>query len=63
MLHVWGTGETHAGFSWVDLLARDYLENLGIDGRIILKWICKKSDEKSLTGLLWLRVGTGGRRL
>jgi len=53
MLRIWATGETHAGFSWGDLLEGDYLGNLGIDGRIILKWIFKKSDEESWTGMLW----------
>jgi hypothetical protein len=25
-----------------------------------IKWIFKKSDEESWTGLIWLRIGTGG---
>ena len=29
-------------------------------GRIILKWIFKKWDEEAWTGLIWLRIGTGG---
>jgi hypothetical protein len=28
--------------------------------RIILKWILKKWDGEAWTGLIWLRIGTGG---
>jgi hypothetical protein len=32
------------GIYWGDLTARDHLEDVGIEGRIILKWICNKWD-------------------
>jgi hypothetical protein len=45
----------HKGFWW-----GDHLEDKGIDGRIILKWLFKKWDRRAWTGLVWLRIGTGG---
>jgi hypothetical protein len=39
----WGTGELHIGFWWGDLRQGNLLEDLDVDGRIILKWIFKNS--------------------
>jgi len=39
------------------------MERLGLDGRIILKRIHKKWNEEAWTGLIWLRIGTGGGRV
>jgi hypothetical protein len=39
------------------------LEDPGIDGKIILRWIFMKWDMGIWTGLTWLRIGAGGRHL
>ena len=46
MWYVEGAEEVHREFWWRDLMERDHLENLGVDSRIILKWIFKKWDER-----------------
>jgi hypothetical protein len=55
-----GGGEVHTGFWWGNLMERNHLEDLGVDGRIILKHIFRKWDGV-LTGLIWLKTGTGER--
>jgi hypothetical protein len=59
MYHIWETGEVHTEFWWRDLEERDHTADLGVDWRIILKWIVKKSDGEAWTGLLWLRIEMG----
>jgi hypothetical protein len=46
---------------WFEILkGRDHLEDLGIDGRIIVERILWKFGGKVWTGFIWLRLGTSG---
>jgi len=49
-------------FWWGNLMERDYLEDPGAAGTIILNWIFKTWLE-AWTGFTWVRRGTGGRIL
>jgi len=42
MEHVWGRQEVRTGFWWENLRERVYLEELGVDWRMIRKFIFKK---------------------
>ena len=44
---------------WGNLRERNYVEDQGIGGRIILKWIYEKWDG-TWTGLIWFRLGRAG---
>jgi len=54
-------------FSWFwfgNMGRRDHLEELDVDGRIILQWIFKTWDGEGVwIELIWLREGTCGRLL
>jgi hypothetical protein len=39
-----GRGEAYTGFWWRNLRERDHLEDPGVDGRTVLRWIFKKWD-------------------
>jgi len=58
MWHVWGWRGAYR-----ILVGRpegkNHFEDLGVDGRIILKWISKKWDGEAWTGLIWFRIRTG----
>jgi hypothetical protein len=58
-----GRGEVYTGFWWGNLSEREHLEDPGTGGRIILRWIFRKWDVGVWTGLIWLRIRTGGVHL
>jgi hypothetical protein len=43
-----------------DLREGDHLEDAGVDVRIMYQWISRKCVGRLWTGLMWLRIGTGG---
>jgi len=44
MWRVWKKGKVHTEFWWGNLRKRDLLEDLRVDGRVILKRIFKEQD-------------------
>jgi hypothetical protein len=50
----------HAVFRLENFKGRDYLEEVGVDGKIILERIFGKRGGKLWTGFIWLRIGTIG---
>ena len=51
------------GFLLVKLEEGDHWGDLGVDGWLILGWICRRLDVGVWTGLGWSRIETGGGRL
>jgi hypothetical protein len=45
------------------MMATDKLEDTGVDGKIILKWILKKYGLRMETGCIWLRTGSCDKTL
>jgi hypothetical protein len=37
--HIGGRGEVYTGFWWGNLREKEHLDNPGVDGRIISRWI------------------------
>jgi len=59
MQRVWGRGEVYTGFWWGNLRKRAHLEDPGVDGRIILRWIFRNWDR----GIDWIELAQDrGRR-
>ena len=55
-----GRGEVYTGLWWGNLRERGHLEDPGVDGRMILRWIFRSGMCGVWTGSMWLRIGTGG---
>ena len=53
----------YIGFWWGNVREREHLEDPGVDGRIILRWIFRKWDVGLWNGSSWLRIGAGGGQL
>jgi len=60
----YGRGEMYTKFWWKNLRKRDHPEDPDVDGRNILRWICRNWDvERAWTGSSWLGIGTVGGHL
>lgn len=55
-----GRREAHAVFRWENLRKIYYVERLGLDVKIILKWILRMSFGRSWNRFIWLGLGTYG---
>jgi len=63
MWRVWLRRGGCIGSWWGNRREGDHWGDLGVDGWIILGWICRRWDVGIWTGLGWPRIGTGGGRL
>jgi hypothetical protein len=57
MWQEWEAGELLRMFWRGDPKERTHLEDLGVDGRIILKCAFKKCDGEAWIGFIWLWIG------
>jgi hypothetical protein len=58
--HVSRMGEVFTGFWLGGPKARDHWEDLGVGGRITLRWTLGKQGSRGRTGFSWLRIGYSG---
>ena len=55
-----GRGKLHIRFWFENMRDIFHLDDLGVDGKMILNLIFKKWAGGTWTGLIWLRIETGG---
>ena len=53
---IWGRNEMHTGFWWVNLKKIENMQDLGVDGIIILKLLMNTYYGRVWTGSIWLRT-------
>jgi hypothetical protein len=58
--HVARMGEVFTGFWLEGPKARDHWEDLGVGGRITLRWTLGRLGSMGRTGFSWLRIGSSG---
>jgi hypothetical protein len=61
--HVWGEGRGVYRVLLGNMREREHLEDLGVDGSVMVKWAFKNSDGRAWPGLIWLGMGTADRLL
>jgi hypothetical protein len=63
MWHEWGRRGTLIDYWWESQRERDQYEDQEVCGWIILESILERWDGVMWTGLVWLKIGTGGELL
>jgi len=63
MKHVWGRGEVYTRFWWGNLRERDHLEDPRHRCEDNIKMDLQEVGWGAWTGMIWLRIGTGGGHL
>jgi len=58
-----GRGEVCRRFWWGNLSERDHLENQGLDGSVVLRWIFRNWGVGIWTGWIWHKMCKGGGHL
>jgi hypothetical protein len=60
MWHAWGRGELFTGFSLGGPKGRDRWDDVGVGGKIILRWTLGRYRSMWRTRFGWLRRGSNG---